>query len=399
MNDFIATHSDDDVSRLALQRSRFPHFTDEEWHWVLQQIEGRQRMRTKLPEIAAIDNWWWPVHLSLEQCSSEQTARYKSSLISELNHPILIDITGGMGVDCYYMSAVCEHAYYIERDAELCRLAAHNYALTQRGIKVINDTYSPTFDLTQVIGTERANSIVLYADPARRNQQGGKVFKLEDCEPDITAILPQWKQLIERQEGIIMLKLSPMLDISAGLAGLAGLTGLEGWDVHVVAVKNEVKEVLLTYSTRQTSPHIEAVDLADGISFRFTQTEENQAESQYAEQIGAYLYEPNAAILKAGAYKIIGQRMGVKKLGTNTHLYTSEQPVKGWPGRVFRVVENSNKSDYKGLVCNVLTRNYVLGADALRKQLKVKDGGNLYVIGTRIGNKPVLIKGECISNH
>lgn len=394
MKQFILEHAADDIQQLALQRCKYSSFTEKEWRWVLQQIEGRQRVRDKLPEIAQISDWWFPVRLSLEQCSSERTARHKAQLVSALTRPILIDITGGMGIDCYYMSAYCEQAYYIERNEELCRLAAHNFALTRQGVAVIEATYSDDFDLTPLLGKTH-NSLVFYADPARRNAQGSKVFRLEDCEPNITDILPQWKTILAHREGMIMLKLSPMLDISAGLTSLTGLTGLEGWDVHVVAIKNEVKEVLCTYSTHKGTPQIEAVDLADGLSFAFTQDEENQAESQMAERVEAYLYEPHAALLKAGAYKIVGQRFGVKKLGINTHLYTSDELIKDWPGRIFRV-SDEGKSNYKGMPYNVLTRNYVLGAEALRKQLKVKDGGKKYVIGTRIGNKPILVAGEII---
>ncbi len=383
MTDFIQAHIHDDPSLLALQRSRYSSFNDEQWHWILQQIEGFQRTRDKLPHIHTLHDWWYPVRLSLEQCSSELTAQYKAELITQtgLVNATLMDLTGGMGIDCFYMAQVCQKAIYCERDPELCRLAEHNlqrYASCP--IEVKNEEIQ-----SQTITSCDAD--IIYIDPARRDKNGGKVFKIEDCEPNVLTLLPA----MQTHASLIMIKLSPMLDITAALRSLMG-----DWNVRIVAVKNKVKEILLIHHTQaHHTPDIEAIDLVLHHELRFTRQQEQETNIAYASAVGAYLYEPNAAILKAGAYKYIAFRYGVSKLGINTHLYTSDTHVTDWPGRVWRVLGMYDKHQ-KNQQYNVLTRNYVLPADALKRQLHLSDGGHYYLIGTRLQDQPMLIIGEIV---
>ena len=216
------------ADELALQRKRYTHLTDEQFRFMLQQVDGYQRTKDKLPTFAAIEDWWYPVRLSCEQCSSEATARYKSSLLPPSPFT-LTDLTGGYGVDTYFMSEHATHAHYVERNEDLCKIVAHNFQ-TPRPQVYIHNT-----DAIHYL-QEMPSCDVIYLDPARRDQHGGKVFRLEDCEPNVVNILP----VLRSKSKLIIIKLSPMLDITQALNSLEGI-----WDVHIVAVKNEVKEVLL----------------------------------------------------------------------------------------------------------------------------------------------------------
>ena len=384
------------VEELALQRKRYPHLTDEEWRFMLQQIEGRARTRDKLPTFATIENWWYPVRLSCEQCSSELTARHKAKLIGNAAEPpqvrgkrVFVDLTGGYGVDTYFISKLFDEVHYVERNEELCRIARHNFSTYRPHIQVHN-THAEKFLLeNKAIG----ENCTVFIDPARRDQNGGKVFRLEDCEPNVVTLLPTLRQA--RQ---IVLKLSPMLDITAALRSLQ----ME-FDVHIVAVKNEVKEVLLVQSIDSTKIH--ATNLLPTASpvayeqqdFVFTQEEERLAccamyshENAHLANIGGYVYEPNAAIIKAGAYKLVANRYGLCKMAPHTHLYIADHLVEGFPGRVWQIVETNVKSA-KDIAANIMTRNYPLTPEQLRKKLKIKDNDVYTIIGARLGDKPTLL--------
>lgn len=409
------------VEQLALQRKRYAHLSDEEWRWMLQQVEGRQRTCDKLPTFAQIADWWYPVRLSCEQCSSEATARYKAQLISSLpwkgrSGGVLTDLTGGYGVDTYFMSEHAQEAHYIEQNAELCRIATHNFALTRSHVQIHN-TSAESF----LASLPDSPTGVIYMDPARRDKNGDKVFRLEDCEPNVVQLLPT----LTAKSKQLIIKLSPMLDITQALRSLP-----IPFDVHIVAVNNEVKEVLLLSKTDNTTPTIHAINLQPIPNtpfpnresqvqqiFSFTQEEEKQSVSRLLNPtiIGfpnrdsrvqqssvsrlatpdTYLYEPNAAIIKAGAFKLVAQRFGLCKMAPNTHLYYSEQMVEDFPGRVWRIME-VNPKDTKNICASILTRNYPLTPDQLRKKLKVKEGDLLTIIGARLGDKPTLFLCEKI---
>lgn len=361
------------VQDLALQRDKYKHLSDEEWRWFLQQVEGRERTADKLPTFAADENWWYPVRLSCEQCSSELTARYKAQLIAK-GQQLMADITGGYGVDAYFLSEAFEHTDYVEQDRELCRIAKHNFA--DKPITIYNTTAE---EFLQTAGLYD----LIFADPARRDSHGGKVFRLEDCTPNVVELLPELLKHGKR----ILLKLSPMLDITQAVNTLSAVS----WDVHVVAIKNEVKEVLLVSGGNGT---ITAIDLAESErAFVFTKEEEKECPSTYNQSPITYLYEPNAAILKAGAYKLVAQRYGLQKLDVNTHLYASDTIVPNFPGRAWQIKEIIHqKSQITN--ANVLVRNYPLTPEQLKKKLHLRDGGTAFVIGCRIAGKPTLFYAE-----
>ena len=360
------------VADLALQRNKYKHLSDEEWRWFLQQVEGKERTADKLPTFASIPDWWYPVRLSCEQCSSELTAKYKASLVSG---ETMVDLTGGYGVDTYFISEQFAHTDYVEQNAELCRIATHNFA--NKPITIHNTSAE---DFLASAGQYD----LIFIDPARRDSHGGKVFRLEDCTPNVVELLPTLLAHGKR----LMIKLSPMLDLTQAVTSLSQVC----WDIFVVAIKNEVKEVLLLSGG---SGKITAIDLTQkDQAFVFTKEEEQNCQMVNGKcENGKWLYEPNAAILKAGAYKLVAQRFGLHKLDVNTHLYSSDSLVENFPGRVWKVVE---KQDLKQ--ANVLCRNYPLTPEQLKKKLHLKDGGTAYVIGCRVAGKPTLFFAERIED-
>lgn len=378
------------VNDLALQRNKYKHLSDAEWHWFLQQIEGRERTADKLPTFASIPDWWYPVRLSCEQCSSELTARYKASLLSPLalgegKEERFLDLTGGYGVDTYFLSEQFSHTDYVEQNEELCRIAAHNFALSQKS-KVerqklsiaIHNTTAEDFLLSSPCG--EAGWGLIFLDPARRDSHGSKVFRIEDCTPNVVELLPTLLAHSKR----LLIKLSPMLDLTQAVTCLSQVN----WDIHIVAIKNEVKEVLLLSGG---TGQITTIDLAQkDQAFVFTREEEQHCGLDIRDgKLANYLYEPNAAILKAGAYKLVAQRFGLHKLDVNTHLYTSRQFIENFPGRVWRITEKQNLKQ-----ANVLTRNYPLTPEQLKKKLHLRDGGTAFVIGCRVAGKPALLYAE-----
>ena len=355
------------VADLALQRNKYKHLSDDEWRWFLQQVEGKERTAEKLPTFASIPDWWYPVRLSCEQCSSELAARYKASLVSGEK---MADLTGGYGVDTYFLSDQFAHTDYVEQNAELCRIATHNFA--HKPI-TIHNTSAEEFLVSA------GQYDLLFLDPARRDSHGGKVFRLEDCTPNVVELLPTVLAHSKR----VLLKLSPMLDLTQAITSLSQVT----WDVYVVAIKNEVKEVLLLSGG---SGQITAIDLAQqDQAFTFTREEESNSPFNFHLSPFTFLYEPSAAILKAGAYKLIAERFGLLKLDVNTHLYSSETLIENFPGRVWRIIENQDLKQ-----ANVLCRNYPLTPDQLKKKLHLRDGGTAFVIGCRVAGKPTLFFAE-----
>ncbi|MBQ3633025.1 MAG: hypothetical protein IJP45_08105 [Paludibacteraceae bacterium] len=433
------------VNALALQRNKYKHLSDEEWRWFLQQAEGRERTADKLPTFAAIEDWWYPVRLSCEQCSSELTARYKAELRDRACQKSkvesrFLDLTGGYGVDTYFLSELFACTDYVEQNAELCRIATHNFNVQRDNVQrtkghiTVHNTTAEDFLQCSGPTAKRSYSIsghtgeaghsptgysLIFLDPARRDSHGGKVFKLADCTPNVVELLPTLLDHLA-PDGRIMLKLSPMLDITQALKELSlvqrtSVLRTLSWSVHVVAVKNEVKEVLLLsqclnapINNRMVNDPINDKMVNDQIikcidlshpeqAFSFTCGEELSATASFVHGTLSpctFLYEPNAAILKAGAFKLVGARFGLQKLDVNTHLYCSETLVSGFPGRVWKITQRLNAKMAKDQMANVLCRNYPLTPEQLKKKLRLRDGGTAFVIGCRVAGKPTVFMAE-----
>ena len=381
MNDitkqFIRDNLNVDVPTLALRKA--PVGTD--FSLALRQIEARQLLQKKVPEWSDNEDLLFPAHLSIEQCSSEATARYKAQL---LQGHTFADLTGGLGVDTYYLSQRFQHSDYVERQSELCTLAQHNFAVLNTDIKVWNETAEDYLNHCEP-------KDCLYLDPARRDIHGRKTVGIADCTPNVASLQ---EQLLQKAD-TVMIKLSPMLDISKALEELRSVK-----EVHVLAVNNECKELVFILKREFLGqPTLYAVNLqANQPWVSFTLAEEHECSLHIADSIGPYLYEPNAALMKAGCYKLIAKRFGLLKLHKNSHLYTSETLVADFPGRVF-VVENwatYNKKVKNALLsdldkANLAVRNFPLGVDALRKTLKINEGGDVYLFATTLRNDEKVI--------
>lgn len=390
--EFITQHLDDDIRQLAL---RHAGRTDIDLAYALDQIAGRQRARTKLPRWAATEGIIYPPHISMEQCSSEQTAMYKAAvvrrLITELpvlpvlpaNPLTLIDLTGGFGVDFSYLAPLFGKAVYIERQSHLCDISRHNMAALG-----ISQAEVVCGDCAQIIeGISHAT--LIYADPARRSQSGGRTFAISDCTPDVLSM----REMLLEKADYVMLKLSPMLDWRKAAADMGTQVG----EVHIVSVSNECKELLLVLSRKYTKlERIYCVNDGQTLSFtpeelsQCSQFSHNSQPSQSSQPTPpAFLYEPNASLMKAGCFALIGQRYAARQVSRDSHLFISPVEIPQFPGRAFaiRAVTTMNKRGLKAALAgvgraNVSVRNFPLTADALRKKLKLRDGGDTYIFGT-----------------
>ena len=375
---FVDEHQKDDVRQLALKKSKY---ADIDFEFALQQIQGRQKTRDKLPSLCAIPRFVFPPSLALEQCSSELTAKYKVSILKgrDAMHCVstMVDLTGGFGIDTLSFAQLFQICHYVEPQQQLCDIMAYNSQLLRLEQIRIHQATMEDF-IRKMEDVE-----VIYADPSRRDIQGSKVVRLEDCTPNML----QYKDLLLQKCSLLMLKLSPMLDVKRALALLP-----ETIEVHVVAVNGECKELLfLLEKTKNVNVRFVAVNLKknQSESFCFTAQEESEALPIYAKEVKKYLYEPNAAILKAGAFKSLAVRLGLEKLHPHTHLYTSDIQLDAFPGRCFQVGKVLSVKEAMHLKdditkANVSARNFPLGADELRKKLKLADGGEVYIFGTTI---------------
>lgn len=372
--DFIREHANADVRQLALQATRYPMV---DMRVAATQIEGRRLALAKLPTWARTDDIVYPVRLSMEQCSSEQTARYKASLVGGER---FADLTGGFGIDCSYMADRFSATTYIERNEELCRIARHNFALLGKDIRVIHaDSEEALATLTQ--------HDWIFVDPARRDTAGRKVAALSDCEPDVCRLE---KVLLEKAKRV-MIKCSPMLDIAQALRELHSVS-----EVHVVSVNNECKELLfILESPAPSEPIVHAVNFSNGDTQTFTYraAEEATAQCTYTDTVRRYLYEPNSSLMKAGCFRLPATRWDLEKLHRNSHLYTSDILHCNFPGRVFEVksTDGFSKNELKRLTAemknaNIAVRNFPERPEVLRKRLKLADGGDNYLFATTLAD-------------
>ena len=374
--EFIRTHQQEDVKKLALQTKHHPHV---DMPAALTQIAGRQIAATKLPTWYAVDGIVYPPHLSMEQCSSELTARYKAALVSGDS---LADLTGGFGIDCSFLAEQFKQVDYVERQEILCEIASHNFPLL--GLNQIRVNHADGVEFLQQL----SQTDCIFLDPARRDKNGGKTVSVADCEPDAGALEP----LLLTKARQVLLKLSPMLDISLALQALPHTTA-----VHIVSVSNECKETLLMLGP-EVPQHIPiyCANLTNERQdvFQFDREEEAEAVCSYTSEVGRYLYEPNASLLKAGAYRILAQRFNLNKLHPNSHLYTSDQLAADFPGRIFETTGTCslNKKELKSALgelpkANLTVRNFPASVAELRKRIKLKEGGDTYIFATTLADE------------
>ena len=411
---YIAAHAGDDVAHLALHPSKDPQV---DMPAALQQIAGRQKAMEKLPEWAAIDGILYPAKVSLEQCSSSQTAEYKASLLEGTS---FADFSGGFGVDTAAFAKRFAKGWYVEPQEELCELFRHNCkALAINNINIIKGKLEDHLD-------DIAHVDMIYLDPSRRDTHGQRVVSLADCTPNLL----EWKSALLEKCNTLMVKMSTMIDIYQTLRVLP-----KTYAVHVVAVEGECKEVvfLLTRNTptigncrdarpcvsttganatdtNTTGTAIIAVDICrnktdnDNCQYamhRVTTTLEAERATppQIVTEVGAYLYEPNAAIMKAGIFNTLSQQYLIGKLAKSTNLFTANDLREDFPGRVFRIEAVHDFHPRKTVKelsdlesASIAVRNFPLSAEELRKTLKIKDGNACYLFGCTLsdGRKVIL---------
>ena len=376
---YIRENLNADVPTLALKKA--PVGTDVSL--ALRQIEARQLLRKKVPLWSENEDLLFPSHLSIEQCSSEASAQYKAGL---LQGQTFADLTGGLGVDTYFIAQQFQQADYVERQAELCDLAMHNFEVLKANVKVWNESAEDYLKHCEP-------KDYIFIDPARRDVYGRKTVSISDCTPDVSTLQDRLLQKAEK----VMIKLSPMLDISKALEELHHVK-----EVHVVAVANECKELVFVLERGyQSEPQFVCVNLMTlQPEVCFTQEEERQCPSRLADGVLNYLYEPRPAVMKAGCFKMLTERFCVCKLHKNSNLYTSNQLIIDFPGRIFEVVDwapynkKVNQTLLQGVEkASIAVRNFPLSVAELRKVLKIKDGDIVYLFATTLkGEEKVIIR-------
>ena len=401
---FIQEHSEDDVKSLALRAHGLEGI---DLPFALDQIAGRQTAKRKLPSWAAVDSVVYPPHISMEQCSSELTALYKKSVLDRLifhssflipHSPFIIDLTGGFGVDFSFMSRGFSRAVYVERQEHLCEMANHNFrCLGLDNVEVECEEAEEYLEYCD-------NADVIYLDPARRDSHGGKTFAISDCTPDVIALLP----MLLKKARLVMIKLSPMLDWRKAISDLGEQHILE---VHILSVDNECKELLILLSSHHAlssslssiAPSLHCVNISAGALssiavplFRQPQCNKRQfvgsesPDNPSIAAIPAFLYEPNASIMKAGCFDVVADRYpGIVKIAPNSHLFVSYKEIRDFPGRCFAIEKTTtmNKKELRSALAgitsaNISIRNFPMSVADLRKRLKLKDGGNTYIFAT-----------------
>lgn len=396
---FVREHAGDDVRRLALKGAGQGGV---DLPFALDQIAGRQTARRKLPLWAATEGIVYPPRLAMEQCSGEPAARYKARLAARLmaggapgaeagcggegGRPAagrLVDLTGGLGADFSFMARGFSHAVYVERQESLCRLARHNLPLLGLpGAEVV------CADAASYLATMPPADVV-FADPARRDSHGGRTYAIGDCTPDLAAL----RGLLLAKARFAVAKLSPMLDWRKAVSDLGGAVA----EVHIVAVANECKDLLLVM-TAGAAPPLRLACANDGRQEWFTVGGAEPQPPAVAPVEGEpspplFLCEPNAALMKAGCFGRLAARYGLAPLAANSHLFCSRRPAAGFPGRRFVVdaVAPMNKKELKKALsgvdrANIAVRNFPLSAPELRRRLKVSEGGSVYIFATTLAN-------------
>jgi hypothetical protein len=377
IQEFIYLNTNADLTRLALQKNRFPNT---EWTTILNQIAARQKAKTKLPTWFNTPDVIYPTKISIEQTSSERTAAYKSVLLSGNS---LIDLTGGFGVDDFYFSKKINQVVHCEINEDLSMIVAHN--IEQFKIKNIQCIAG---DSAEILKKLNQKFDWIYIDPSRRNDAKGKVFMLKDCLPNVPDLLDFYFGFSPN----IMIKTAPILDISAGLSELKNVKA-----IHIIALENEVKELLwILEKDYSKTIQIATSNLTKDQSEEFVFEYRDSSVSNYGLP-KKYLFEPNAAIMKSGGFDEITKQFDVEKLQQHSHLYTSDK-LMDFPGRIFEVDNHFeyNKANMKSFLenkkANITIRNFPETVDNIRKKWKISDGGNRYCFFTTdINNNKIVL--------
>lgn len=363
---FIKDNTGSPTDKLALQKNPFPEL---QWADILNQISARAKAKAKLPTWFEAEGIIYPSKISVEQTSSETAAEYKAGLVSGES---LIDLTGGFGIDDYYFSKRMGNVTHCELNLELSAIAKHNFEML--GAENIECLPGDSLDILDLLDKQWD---WMYIDPSRRSDAKGKVFLLKDCVPNVPALLDTYFKYTNN----ILIKTAPLLDISAGLGELHSVKA-----IHIVAVNNEVKELLwLLEKGHEGAPMLYAIDLGKNSRDVFESVYDKPGEAFY-ELPQKYLYEPNSAIMKSGAFDAVSRHYNIGKLHRHTQLYTSDELID-FPGRRFAInaiipFQKAAMKQLEGKKMNITVRNFPISVEELRKKWKLKDGGDVYAFFT-----------------
>ena len=376
VQEFIINNQDTDPVSVSLKKSPFPGVTPQE---LALQVKGLRTAAGKLTTWAHTPGIYYPPTLNLEQASSEPLAQYKAGLVKGR---FMADLTGGFGVDAYFFSARFEKVYYCERDSALAAIASHNFQVL--GASNVEVSVGDGLSLLEGIRAATGGLDWIYLDPSRRGKDGGRKFRLEDYQPSVVEFLPQ----LFRASPNILLKTAPLLDLSEGVKQLGNVR-----EIHITGINNEVRELLWWLQKDwQVPPEIVAADLKfPAAPLRFTRASEAAAEITCHLPM-KYLYEPNACMLKAGAFKTAARHYGLFKLHPSTHLYTSDTLVP-FPGRRFKIREvlpyKPGRLGFRK--ANVSTRNFPESVARIRKRNRIRDGGATYLFFVRCKDESLCV--------
>jgi len=369
---FINANLNTDLHSILLKKSPFSEVSMPE---IVQQIKGKKVAQKKFPFLLKEDIIF-PPNLNLEQASSQATAKYKAE---KLQGKSFIDLTAGFGIDAYFLSQNFETVTLVEQNQELLEIVENNWkTLDKKGIFISEN-------LEEFLVKNTAKFDMLYLDPARRDAQKNKKFLLEDLSPNLLEIQDRLQMISNK----ILIKLSPLIDISYLISVLKNIATIE-----IIAVRNEVKELLVIMEKDKTHHQIQIICTnleSEDASFSFWFEKEKTAASAYSEPL-QYLYVPNNAILKSGAFNSLAERFHVKKLHPNTHLYTSEEKLANFPGRNLKIENIDSKSIKKEEKYNIISKNYPLSPDEIKKKYKILDGGMQYLIFTQTQKGKVILR-------
>ena len=384
---YIRQHLDDDIRQLALRGTKDPEV---DLAFALQQIDGHKRAKEKLPSWAVIEGLVYPPHLSMEQCSSERTARYKAEVAG--SGELFVDLTAGFGVDASFIAQGFQRAVCVELQPELCAISSANFKLLGlHQIKVVNGNgqdYLHTMPSADLV----------FIDPARRDEHGGRTYGITDCTPNVLEIINELLTKAQR----VMIKLSPMLDWRKAVEDL-GKEYVEA--VHIVSVDNECKELLLEVK-RWKGEKVKELKvfcvnlLSDGCEerFEFDASSSRPSAHPFISSPFHFLYEPNASLMKAGCFGLIADRYQMAQPDVNSHLFVSDKEVADFPGRCFIVdkVTTMNKRELKEALAgitkaNIAVRNFPMSVPELRRRLKLQEGGDVYIFATTAANRGHLL--------
>jgi SAM-dependent methyltransferase len=374
VQNYINANLETDLQSLLLKKSPFSEVSMQE---MVQQIKGKKVAHRKFPFLLK-ENIVFPPNLNLEQASSQSTAEFKAD---NLNGKKFLDLTCGFGIDAYFLSQNFGEITVVEKNPELLDLVKHNWKILNKKATFVNE------NLEHFLAKNSESFDVIYLDPARRDSEKNKKFLLEDLSPNLLEIQDQLLEISSQ----IIIKLSPLIDISYLISVLKNVA-----KIQIIAVRNEVKEliVFLEKARKGDDVEISCINLeSDDAEFAFQFKEEKTAVSAFSEP-QQFLYIPNNAVLKSGAFNLISQFFNGKKLHPNTHFYTSDKRIERFPGRILEINMIDSKHIRKGEKYNIISKNYPLSPDEIKKKYKILDGGNCYLIFTQTQNRKIILKSQ-----